>query len=187
LGFKKTLLFYSIVGVITLGLFSPFYDNAFVSNYSQTVALWFGKFEFNASIYYVLREVGFLFRGYNEIVIIGKITSVLVFLFVLILAFYKKNKTTEQLMISMLLAISFYFFTATTVHPWYIATLLLLSAFTSYKFPLIWSFMIVLSYLAYANTNHTENLWIIGLEYVVVYSVFVWEVFWKKPIKIFSF
>src|SRR5690606_6428124 len=45
LGFKKTLLFYSIVGVITLGLFSPFYDNAFVSNYSQTVALWFGKFE----------------------------------------------------------------------------------------------------------------------------------------------
>src|SRR5690606_9225568 len=110
-----------------------------------------------------------------------------IFIFVLILAFFRKNKTTEQLMISMLLALSFYFFTATTVHPWYIATLLLLSAFTNYKFPLVWTFMIVMSYLAYANTNHTENLWIIGLEYVVVYSVFVWEVFLKKPIKILSF
>lgn len=187
LGFKKAMLFYSIVGVITLGLFLPFFDNAFISNYSQTVALWFGKFEFNASIYYVLREIGFLFRGYNEIAIISKITSVLVFVFVLTLAFFRKNKTTEALIISMLLALSFYFFTATTVHHWYIATLLLLSVFTSYKFPLVWSFMIVLSYLAYANNNHTENLRIIGLEYVVVYSVFVWEVFLKKPIKILSF
>src|SRR5690606_786793 len=29
LGFKKALLFYSIVGVITLGLFLPFYDAKF--------------------------------------------------------------------------------------------------------------------------------------------------------------
>src|SRR5690606_8676219 len=120
LGFKKALLFYSIVGLITLGLFLPFYENAFISNYSQTVALWFGKFEFNASIYYMFREIGFLFRGYNEIAIIGKITSVLVFIFVLMLAFFRKNKTTEQLIVTMLFAISFYFFTATTVHPWYI-------------------------------------------------------------------
>lgn len=187
LGFKKAFLFYSIVGVITLGLFLPFYDNYFISNYSQTVALWFGKFEFNASFYYVFREIGLLFRGYNEIAIIGKITSALVFVFVMILAFYRKNKTTEELIVTMLLALSVYYFTATTVHPWYIATLLLLSVFTSYKFPLVWSFMIVLSYLAYASHSYTENLWIIGLEYVVVYSVFIWEVFLKKPIKILSF
>ena len=187
LGLKKTLLFYSIVGMIILGLFLPFYDATFISNYSQTVGLWFGKFEFNASIYYMLREIGYLFRGYNEIAILGKITSALVFVFVLILAFYRKNKTTEQLTVTMLLALSFYFFTATTVHPWYIATLLLLSIFTNYKFPLVWTFMIVLSYLAYTNNNHTENLWIIGLEYVVVYGVFVWEVFLKKPIKFSTF
>lgn len=187
LGFKKALLFYSIVGVITLGLFLPFYDAKFISNYSQTIALWFGKFEFNASIYNVLREIGFLFRGYNEIAIIGKITSISVFIYIVTLAFFRKYKSTEQLIVTMLFALSVYFFTATTVHPWYIATLLLLSVFTSYKFPLVWSFMIVLSYLAYANNSHSENLWIIGLEYIVVYSVFVWEVFFKKTFKFINF
>lgn len=181
LGFKKAMLFYTSVGIITLGFFLPFYNEAFISNYSQTVALWFGKFEFNASIYYMLREVGYLFRGYNEIAIIGKITSVLVFAFVLFLAFFRKNKTTEELIVTMLLVLSLYFFTATTVHPWYITTLLLLSVFTSYKFPLVWSFMMILSYLAYANHSHAENFWVIGLEYVVVYSVFIWEVIFKKP------
>jgi len=80
----------------------------------------------------------------------------------------------------MLFALTFYYFTATTVHPWYVTTLLILSVFTNYKFPLVWSFAIILSYLAYLNTNNTENLWIIGLEYAIVYSVFIWEVFINK-------
>ncbi|OYX23972.1 MAG: hypothetical protein B7Z06_09505 [Flavobacteriales bacterium 32-35-8] len=80
----------------------------------------------------------------------------------------------------MLLILSFYYFTATTVHPWYVATLLILSIFTTYKFPLVWSFVIMLSYLAYSNANETENLWIIALEYIIVYSVFIWEVLIKK-------
>jgi len=100
---------------------------------------------------------------------------------VLIVTFFRKNKTTIELITAMLLVLSFYYFTSTTVHPWYVATLLILSVFTKYKFPLVWSFVIILSYLAYANSNNTENLWIIGLEYFVVYSVFVWEVFIKKP------
>ncbi len=82
----------------------------------------------------------------------------------------------------MLLVLAFYFFTATTVHPWYLATLLILSIFTNYKFPLVWSFVIILSYLAYANGNN-ENLWIIGLEYIIVYGVFIWDVFLKSPLK----
>jgi len=83
----------------------------------------------------------------------------------------------------MLLVLSFYYFTATTVHPWYIATLLILSVFTSYRFPLVWSFVIILSYLAYLNINtidKSENMWIIGLEYLIVYGAFAWDVFKKK-------
>lgn len=80
----------------------------------------------------------------------------------------------------MLLVLSFYYFTATTVHPWYIATLLILSIFTKYKFPLVWSFIIIISYLAYTNSNNTENLWIIAFEYLVVYIVLVREIFLKN-------
>lgn len=182
-GIKTLIGFYSIVGITTLLLFAPFYSSEFITNYTTTVALWFQNFEFNGSLYYLAREIGYQFRGYNEIKIIGKVIPILVISFVLLLSFFRKNKTMPQLITAMLLVLSFYYFTATTVHPWYVATLLILSVFTKYKFPLVWSFVIILSYLAYININQadkSENLWIIALEYVIVYAVFFWEVFIKK-------
>ena len=183
LGWKKSIGFYAIVGTMTLLLFSPFYSSQFVTNYAETVALWFHNFEFNASLYYIAREVGYLFRGFNEIAIIGVCTAVMVFLFVIAMTFLRKNKSMIQLITALLFALSFYFFTATTVHPWYIATLLILSVFTKYKFPLVWSFVIIFSYLAYlkiGKADKTENLWIIGLEYLIVYGVLFYEL-WLKP------
>ncbi|CAH8282166.1 mannosyltransferase PIG-M [Mariniflexile fucanivorans] len=179
-GLTKLTGFYAITLLTTALFFLPFYSKQFISNYAKTVGLWFQDFEFNASLYYIAREIGYQFRGYNEIATIGKITPVLVVLFILSMAFFRKNKNTIQLITSMLLALSFYYFTATTVHPWYVATLLILSVFTNYKFPLVWSFAIILSYLAYMNTNNTENLWILTLEYTIVYSVFIWEAFINK-------
>ena len=158
----------------------PFYSEVFITNYSQSVGLWFGKFEFNASIYYIARAIGYLFRGYNEIAIIGKITPIVVLLFVLAISLFKNNRTSLSLISGMLLALSFYYFTATTVHPWYVATLLILSVFTNYKFPLVWSFAIILSYLAYSNSTNSENLWIITIEYLIVYSAFAWDTFKNK-------
>ncbi|MFD0834281.1 mannosyltransferase [Mariniflexile aquimaris] len=186
-GFKKLIIFYSIIGLFTLLLFLPFYSEVFVTNYSQSVGLWFGKFEFNASLYYLARAIGYLFRGYNEIAIIGKIIPIVVFLFVLAISLFKNNKTTLSLISSMLLALSFYYFTATTVHPWYVATLLMLSIFTNYKFPLVWSFAIILSYIAYSNSSNSENLWIITIEYLIVYTALAWDIFKnKKAMKIIS-
>jgi alpha-1,6-mannosyltransferase len=180
LNWKKSIGFYGIVITTTLLLFSPFYASEFITNYAKTMALWFQDFEFNASIYYLFRTIGYWLTGYNEIAFIGKIMPVIVIIFVLGMTFFRKNKTTPQLITTMLFVLSFYYFTATTVHPWYIATLLILSIFTNYKFPLVWSFVIILSYLAYANHDNSEKLWIIGLEYLIVYSFFIWEVFIKK-------
>jgi len=187
LNFTKLIVFYAIIIMTTLLLFVPFYSSEFIHNYSKTVALWFQNFEFNGSIYFIAREIGFLFRGYNEIAIIGTVTPILVILFVLIITFFRRNRTPTALITAMLLALSFYYFTTTTVHPWYLATLLILSVFTKYKFPLVWSFVIILSYLAYVNLNKadkSENLWLITLEYAVVYGVFIWEVFIKKAPKL---
>lgn len=183
---KKLLGFYAIVGVVTLVLFAPFFSTEFLNNYTQTVALWFQNFEFNASIYYLLREIGYSLTGYNEIKLIGKVLPILVILYTLWLGLYKKSKDTTSLVRNMLLAFAIYLLLSTTVHPWYIATLLLLSIFTNYKFPLVWSFVIILSYLAYLNINKadkSENLWIVFIEYVVVYGVFIWEIAFKKPSK----
>ncbi|MDB2462784.1 mannosyltransferase [Algibacter sp.] len=182
-GITKLIGFYAIVILSTLLLFAPFYSSEFINNYSKTVALWFGNFEFNASLYYIARAIGYQITGYNEIAIIGKASSILVVCFVILLSFFRKNRSMTQLITALLFALSFYYFTATTVHPWYIAMLLILSVFSKYKFPLVWSFAIILSYLAYVNVNSmdkSENLWVIGLEYIVVFGVFIWEVFIKK-------
>ena len=187
LNLTRLIGFYAIVILTTLLLFAPFYSSEFINNYSKTVALWFQNFEFNGSLYYIAREIGYLFRGYNEIAIIGKASAIIVILFVIIITFFRKNNTPIQLITAMLLVLSFYYFTTTTVHPWYVATLLILSVFTKYKFPLVWSFVIILSYLAYINLNKadkSENLWVIALEYAIVYGVFIWEVFIKKAPKL---
>lgn len=177
LGFKKWAAFCVIVlGVVAL-TFAPFFSMEFARHYSETVALWFQKFEFNASVYYVLREIGYVFRGYNEIAIIGKIISIVVILFILVFATLRKNISTLGLIHSMLFVMAFYFFTTTTMHPWYLATPLLLSLFTNYRFTLAWSFTIFLSYFTYINKSPQENMWLLLVEYGVVYVVFFYEIY----------
>ena len=186
-GIKKLLIFYSIIGITTLALFLPFYSIEFVTNYTATVGLWFSDFEFNASIYYLAREIGYALTGFNEINTIGRFLPLISLLIILSFSFFKKNTTLPKLATSILLAFSCYLFLSTTVHPWYIATLVILCVFTDYRFPLIWSFIIVLSYIAYLGTNSadkSENLWIIGLEYLIVFSMFIWEVVLKKRLPI---
>ncbi|WP_233487118.1 mannosyltransferase [Tenacibaculum sp. E3R01] len=181
-GLKKLIGFYLVIFVTICLLFLPFFSSTFISNYSKSVGLWFKNFEFNASIYYLAREIGYLFRGYNEIAIIGKIMPALTIVFLSLISFYKKNNSMKQIITSMLFGLSFYYFTTTTMHPWYLSTLIILSVFTKYRFPIIWSLVVILSYQAYANTPWKENLWFITLEYLVVYGFLIYEVFIKnKP------
>ncbi len=184
LGLQNLGIFYSIVALISIVLFIPFYNLDFLINYAHTVALWFQDFEFNASFYYLARSIGYFFTGYNEIAFIGKLIPVIIILFVLYVSFFRNNKVFKELITSMLIVLSFYFFMSTTVHPWYITTLLILSIYTKYKFPIVWSFAAIFSYLAYTNTNNSENLWVIGLEYTIVYGFLIWEIFIKKATKL---
>jgi len=169
------LLFISIsIGTVVL-FFLPFLSWIVIENYLNSVGLWFGKFEFNASFYYIFREIGYWFRGYNEIGFITKITPIATLLYLTYLSFFRKTESKKSLYTSMLLGLCFYYFTATTIHPWYIATPLLLCVFTKYKFPVFWSLLIVLSYEAYSNTPWQENLWFVGIEYLLLFGYIIFE------------
>ena len=172
LKFKKTVVFSSIVIVLNIATFLPFLSHKLITNYSQTIGLYFTNFEFNAGLYYIARTIGYSFRGYNEIHIIGKYIPLVVILFVAFLTFFTKVKTTIELFNAFLLAITIYYFTATTVHPWYITTLLLLTVFTKFKYPFYWSYVLILSYFAYSNVVFKENMVLIFIEYFVVFVVF---------------
>ena len=181
IGIQKLSLFYIITLAALIISFLPFYSSEFIKNYSDSVGLWFKKFEFNASFYYIFREIGYLFRGWNEIEIIGKITPFLTITFVLIVSFFRNNKSMIQLITALLFGLCFYYFTTTTVHPWYLATPLILSIFTKYRFPVIWSIVIIFSYQAYENNPWKENLWFVAIEYILLYGFLIYELRKKGP------
>ena len=169
--------FYLLAAGTVFLTFLPFFSVDFFSNFIQTVSLWFQKFEFNASIYYIIRWIGYQTVGWNIIETAGKILPLVTLLILLGITFFRKNDSLPQLITAMLLGISSYYFLSTTIHPWYIAVPLALCIFTRYKFPIVWSFVIVLSYTAYVNSGFKENLWMVGLEYVIVFGVFFYEIY----------
>ena len=85
---------------------------------------------------------------------------------------------------SCLYLLTFYFFISTTVHPWYLCFLVFLSAFSTYKYPLIWSALVVLSYSAYADTAFEESSLLLGIEYFLVFGVFLYEILNAKKLKL---
>ncbi len=176
----KLIGFYMSVCVVTLLLFSPFITSEFLHNFSKTIGLWFQNFEFNASIYYIIRWIGYQTVGWNVIGTVGKILPIITIGILLGLTFFRKSQTLPRLISTMLLGISCYYFLSTTVHPWYLAVPLILSVFTRYKFVLLWSLVIILSYTAYEHIGFKENLWMVGLEYLLVISCFIYECFQKK-------
>jgi alpha-1,6-mannosyltransferase len=179
-GLSAVLKFYLVVLSTVILTFLPFFSSEFISNFGSTILLWFQEFEFNASIYYIIRWIGFKTIGWNLIATVGKILPAVIILFTLNVAFFRRNKSEKQLITAMLLVISFYLLLSTTIHPWYIATPLLLSIFTKYRFPIVWSCMVMLSYSAYGVEGFNENLWIVGLEYIITIGYAIWEFYTKN-------
>ena len=180
LGRSKLVGYYSITGVIVVVGFLPFLSADFINGFSSSIALYFQKFEFNSSFYYVVRWIGFQVKGYNIIETAGKFLPAIVILIFAALAFYRRKHSTQGLITTMLFAVTVYFFLSTTVHPWYLITPLFLSIFTKYRYMLVWSFFIVLSYYTYSNPEFNENLWLVAFQYIIVMGYFGWELFRKK-------
>lgn len=177
INFTRLISFYLVVGVWVIAGFLPFISDAFIDNFTGSIGLWFQKFEFNASIYYIVRWVGYQVTGYNIITIAGKVLPLVILLILGGVSLFRKNYPLQALITAMMIGVSGYLFLSTTVHPWYIATPLVLSIFTRYRFALIWSFLGILSYHAYSQPGFEENLWFVAIEYFVVIGVFLIELF----------
>ncbi|QYA24555.1 DUF2029 domain-containing protein [Gramella sp. MT6] len=179
LNFKNLIAYYLIVLSTIILSFAPFYSYEVFSNFMASVGLWFGKFEFNASIYYIVRWIGFQVKGFNIIETAGKILPIFTVLIILGLTFFRKYKNTKQLLTNMLFAVTAYLLLSTTVHPWYLAIPLLLSLFTEMRYVIIWSVVVMLSYYAYCNTEYNESMWLVALEYILVVGFLGRELFKK--------
>jgi alpha-1,6-mannosyltransferase len=175
LGWRKSVFYYSITGLTLALLFLPLFSQQFLYGFGDSLDLYFRKFEFNASVYYLLRWLGYQFVGYNLIAWTGPLLAASVLAGISILVIREKQPELQNLPGAFFWAICLYLFAATTVHPWYAALPVLLSLFTPFRFPILWSGLIMLTYINYSYSPYQENLWIVALEYTLVCLMGIWE------------
>lgn len=171
LGFKKGMGFYVLVGItLVLGIL-PFVSWENWMHYKETIDLWFTNFEFNASIYNLANYIAVEHFGAKPWLFIksyGMWVPILTIGFMGILMLIHNNKKLDGFFASSILLLTGYYLLSTTVHPWYLLFPLLLGVFTKFRFPVLWSALAILTYLAYSNPNNAENPWILALEYLPV-------------------
>ncbi len=157
-------------------LFIPMFQDHYL-NIWQSIDLYFQRFEFNASIYYLGRAIGYWFKGYNIIGFLGPMLSIIAMLSIIYLAIRSYVKRVNLSALVSLFNVSFllYLGFATTVHPWYLAIPILLNVFTRFRFIWLWSMLVFLSYSAYMTEPVEEISWLISFEYLLVFFVVILE------------
>lgn len=131
--------------------------------------LYFHSFEFNASIYFVLRAIGIWLTGYNTIAVIGTFMPFIFMLFTMVFFFKYRAKKLKDFIFGLALVYSTFLFLSTTIHPWYLIPLVGLGAICELRFPIVWSFTAFISYHAYASNPFQEIHEITLLGYIPVF------------------
>lgn len=190
LGWQKSIWFYVVVGVSVLLMFLPYYNGQIIENFSSSIDLYFQKFEFNASVYYLVRWIGFEITGYNIIASVGYVLPLIVIAIIAWKSVTMKRVNTSQLLQNMLLFLMVYYAVATIVHPWYVINLVVLAVFVKSRAVLVWSVVVYLSYFAYSNyvdvnfdgDKHQSSIYfgLVGLEYLIVFTVWFFSLKSKR-------
>jgi hypothetical protein len=164
--------------VLFIGAFVPFFSPVFLEHISNSLDLYFRNFEFNAGIYFIVRNVWSALVGYNPISVLGPLFSVVGLLLILTVVILRRNKTLQALPETWLWIYTIYLMTATTVHPWYLIPLVVLGAISGYLFPMFWS---ALAFMSYSHYGPAEGLYepMVMVEYGLVIILILFERKWK--------
>ncbi len=176
---KKGIII-SLAAVVVFGFsMVPLFSPGSFAGFRESLMLYSNKFEFNASIYYIIREIGWLLKGYNPIETWGPWLSFSTFISIMTMSVLAIKKEWE-IPPSMLWILMIYLLMATTVHPWYILTLLPLGLLSGFYFPILWSFMVFITYLGYGKDEYEiSQIWIV-VEYTAVVGMAATEIFLKE-------
>lgn len=167
--FRFTIATAMVVMVLFGSILLP--DN-FGSNLLRSADLYVRSFEFNASIYYILKCIGYWIYGYNMIAVIGPLMKILSAVLIMCLAFkYRKSTVDVTMPLLMILTFGVYLLLSSTIHPWYIILLIGLAPLTDIRFPIIWSGLIMGTYINYSYDPYQESIWMVIIEYLIVGAI----------------
>lgn len=165
LGWGRFWCFGLVLGASLALLFLPFVSGDLLGHIGRSLGLYFHSFEFNASVFYVLRALGSRLVGYDLVGTLGPLLGLGAAGLALGLARRAGRPTLAALPHWLLLTLSGYLALATTVHPWYLVPLVALSCFSPLRYALVWAGLAVLSYAAYRTPAYAESSLLLALEY----------------------
>jgi alpha-1,6-mannosyltransferase len=186
LGWRKAWKFCIIAGIAAIVMFIPLFDREIISGYYQSIGYYFSRFEFNASLYYIVRWLGWIIFDFNIIEYAGVLLALFAFIVIIRIATHTKQPSSssslvDQHVIALLMFVQLtYLLFTTTVHPWYISMLLMLGVLTEFRFAVVWTAMAFLTYAGYTVDTFHENLWLTSIEYIVVLGYLVFEIIWER-------
>jgi alpha-1,6-mannosyltransferase len=183
LGFKKGVLFSVATLLLASITFLPFLSGTSIKGFASSLNLYFQNFEFNASIYYIAREIGWAVKGYNYISFIGPFLMGIFLLLYFIIFIINRKIDFIKFCNLVVIVFSLYYVFATTVHPWYMINLLSFAIIANKRYALVWMATAFLSYMAYSNNAFKENFYLIGLEYGIVLIAFLYPIIQKRKLK----
>ena len=172
LGFKESLKFYLATFIFTIGLLLIYMWPSVFFNFLQSLELYFDNFEFNAGIFYLAKWIASFFINGNPTLIIGPALSVLAFISILFVAFYRPIYSGKALLNKMMWGYIIFLLLATTVHPWYVILPFGIAIFSANLGLLLWTLLIMLSYGFYAFESSVWSYSLIAIEYVFVILFF---------------
>jgi alpha-1,6-mannosyltransferase len=175
LGWGRGVLYGAVAGLVFVLGFAPFIDSMLIANIGNSVGLYFQKFEFNASLYYLLRWLGYQITGYNTIGILGKLLPIMSLIAITYIAFFKKITNDFDFLNRISRSLLVYYLCSLIVHPWYIGFFIPFAVISNQKFGLAWSFFAFFSYATYSHSPTQENLWLIGLEYLCLMATLIYD------------
>ncbi len=175
-GWAKSVRYGLVAGGVFLVSFLPFFSPDVALKMWSSIDLYFQSFEFNASIFYIVKWIGELVVGWDIIQTAGPVMAVITTVLIGILSFTPKRIIPLEFPLRLLIISTFYLLMSTTVHPWYVLIPFGISLFTKIKYPLWWTFLAFLSYSSYLNGTISEKPIFLWLEYGVLVGLIVREV-----------
>lgn len=173
--FKKYLIYFSYFCIASIAISYSLMDTQLILHLVDSLELYFRNFEFNASLYYLLRWIGFQWKGYNLIQSLGPILALISAIAFFYMLVWRKSANWQAAFRALLLSLTLYYLLATTVHPWYLSFLVFLACFTELSYPILWSALVFLSYFTYSNPGFEESTLLLTLEYAATISLMLYE------------
>ncbi len=165
---RKSLWFWVVTALTFLICFTPLFIQSSWFNFLQSLKLYQGKYEFNASTYYLVREIGFWIEGYNVIGYVMPYFSAATVILIAYFSLKRQPNTLLELVDLIVLIYLVYLLLQPVVHPWYILPALGLSVLRGKVTFLLWSFGAIFSYQAYGIGDFQEKSLFLILEYSLV-------------------